>query len=77
MAEYYLLDLERTIVFKKPYFWKRDKHGYTSELYFAGLFTKEEAEKIAEDDKDKRTAIIHYQMVYDADALNMKTHERT
>lgn len=63
MAEFYLLDLERTIGMGKPYFWKRSRHGYTDSLRKAGLFSRKEAEKIAQLDFDRKTIIIDQKIV--------------
>lgn len=61
--EFYLLDLERTIGMGKPFFWKRSKHGYTNNLKMAGIFSRKEAEKIAQLDLDKLTILIDKKIV--------------
>lgn len=61
--EFYLLDLERTIGMGKPFFWKRSKHGYTHILQMAGIFSRKEAEKIAQSDLDKLTILIDKKIV--------------
>ena len=62
--EFYLLDLERTIGIGRPFFWKRTKHGYTDSLQLAGIFSRKEAEKIAELDFDKTTILIDKTIVH-------------
>jgi hypothetical protein len=56
--EFYLLDLERTIGMGRPFFWKRSRHGYTDILQMAGIFSRKEAEKIAQLDLDNTTILI-------------------
>jgi len=62
--EFYLLDLERTIGMGRPFFWKRSKHGYTDALQVAGIFSRKEAEKIAQLDFDKTTILIDKTIVH-------------
>jgi hypothetical protein len=61
--EFYLLDLERTIGMGRPFFWKRSRHGYTENLKMAGIFSKKEAEKIAQLDLDNLTILIEKKIV--------------
>jgi hypothetical protein len=68
---YYLLDLERTLQSGTPYFWKKNKHGYTYEIESAGLFSKEEAEKIVLNDMNNTTVKIHINTV--AEILQKET----
>jgi hypothetical protein len=75
MADYYLLDLERTIGNGKPYFWKGNRHGYTDSLQHAGLFTKEFAEKLVKQDIDKRTVMISSSMIAKILGKDLKQHE--
>jgi hypothetical protein len=56
--EFYLLDLERTIGMGRPFFWKRSRYGYTDALKMAGIFSRKEAEKIAQLDLDNKTILI-------------------
>lgn len=63
MTEFYLLDLERTLSIKQPYFWKRTKQGYTNSLRHAGIFSKKEAELIVKNDRDSRTIMVHKNIV--------------
>ena len=58
VADFYLLDLERTLGFGRPFFWKGNKHGYTSNWKTAGLFSKAKAEIIVANDFDKLTVMI-------------------
>lgn len=53
-----LLDLERTIISGLTHYWKPNRNGYTTLLNQAGRYSKEEGEKIAEEDVDKRTIVI-------------------
>jgi hypothetical protein len=56
---FYLLDLERTILNGKPYYWKENKHGYTTLIDLAGEFTGKEASQFVFNDVDNRTIMIH------------------
>lgn len=58
MAHCYLLDLERTIALGKAYYWKGNKHGYTSNIRQAGKWKKEFCESIIERDLYKDTILI-------------------
>lgn len=69
---YYLLDLERTISRGKPYFWLKNKHGYTSEIGVAGLFAKEAAEEIIDGDFSNTTIMIHINKVAEILQLEVK-----
>lgn len=60
---YYLLDLERTIGIGRTFYWKPNLHGYTTILDDAGLFTESQAKKIIDLDFDKRTVMIHEDVV--------------
>lgn len=77
MAEYYLLDLERTIGYSKPYFWKGNRHGYTSHIEHAGIFPEEKAEQIISNDRDKTTVKISTSKVFKILGKDMKPHEGT
>lgn len=61
--EYYLVDLERTVIYMKPYFWKRGNHGYTTDHEEAQTFTKRKATLIAKSDVNKRTIPISAEAV--------------
>ena len=63
MTKFYLLDLERTLGYHRPFFWKGNKHGYTSSLENAGLFSKEHAEMIVRNDIDKTTVMVPKELV--------------
>jgi hypothetical protein len=58
MERFYLLDLERTVLYDRLYFWKQNKRGYTNHIEDAGLFFKEIAAKICEADLDNGTIMI-------------------
>lgn len=75
MGEFYLLDLERTISTRRPFYWKRTKHGYTDSLRFAGLFSKKEAEHIVVADRDNRTVMIHKNVVVGILGKDMQSNE--
>jgi hypothetical protein len=64
VVKYYLLDLERTIGFNRPFFWKPNKRGYTGSLKLAGLFSKGMAEKIVADDFNKTTILISQSWIH-------------
>jgi hypothetical protein len=55
---YYLMDLERTIGSGRAFYWKANKHGYTTVIQDAGLFTEAAAQRICKDDFDQRTVMI-------------------
>jgi hypothetical protein len=63
VEEFYLLDLERTIGMGRPFFWKRNRHGYTDALLMAGIFSRKEAEKIAQLDLNNLTILIEKKIV--------------
>ena len=75
MGLYYLMDLERTIANRMPYDWKGNRHGYTSSLEHAGLFSRDFAEKLVKQDFDKRTIMISQQQVFKILGKDMKQHE--
>jgi hypothetical protein len=61
--KYYLLDIERTIGHGIPTYWNQNRHGYTTDLEAAGLFSKEIAENIVNSDIDKWTVKVSQQQV--------------
>lgn len=73
--DFYLLDLERTIGNGRPYYWNGNRHGYTTSLEHAGLFSKWIAEQICEGDYDKRTVMISTEQVSKILGKDMKPHE--
>ena len=60
---YYLMDLERTINFDEPYFWKQNKHGYINDIIQAGKFNEIEANRIVNNDRDKMTIKIEIEVI--------------
>ena len=58
MAEGYLMDLERTILNNRPYYWKSSRHGYTADIRQAGKWKIEVCQKIVERDINKDTILI-------------------
>lgn len=75
--EFYLLDLERTLGFNKPYFWKWNRHGYTQDIDQAGLFSEPTANRICENDRDKTTVKISKSKVYKILGKGSESHEGT
>jgi hypothetical protein len=73
--QFYLLDLERTISNNVPYFWNGNRHGYTNNLRFAGLFSEWTAQQIVKGDYDNRTIMISQRVVSDILGKDMKQHE--
>jgi hypothetical protein len=61
--KYFLMDLERTLLSGVPSYWKSNKRGYTYNIHEAGLYDEKQAEKIAEEDFDKRTVKINSKTV--------------
>lgn len=55
---YMLIDLERTIHNKTPFYWLGNKHGYTPNIREAGLFPKHLAEEIVKQDRDHKTVML-------------------
>jgi hypothetical protein len=78
VAEYYLLDIERTIGYSKPYFWKGTRHGYTTHIEQAGIFPEDRANEIIKNDRDKTTVKISTSKVFKLMGKDMKKpHEGT
>ena len=73
--QFFLMDLERTIANKVPYYWKGNRHGYTDSLEHAGIFSQEFAEKLVQQDFDKRTIMIDVYQVFKILGKDMKQHE--
>lgn len=69
------MDLERTIASGIPYYWKGNRHGYTPNIQFAGLFAQEFAEKIARQDFDNLTILIRQDSVSKILGKDLKQHE--
>jgi hypothetical protein len=61
--KYYLLDLERTIGNGRPTYWNLNRHGYTTDLEAAGLFSRETAQAVVNSDIDKWTVMVSQQQV--------------
>jgi hypothetical protein len=77
MAEYYLIDLERTIGYNKPYYWKGNRHGYTSHIEQAGIFPEHMADEIVKNDQDNTTVKISTKNVFKILGMDLKQHEGT
>ena len=61
--KYVLIDLERTIGSGLVYYWKQNRHGYTRDLYDAGLFDEIQSSEIIENDFDNRTIRVSEKVV--------------
>lgn len=70
-----LLDLERTIANGIPYYWKGNRYGYTRSIEHAGLFAEEFAERIVKEDYDKKTVMIHQDLLFKILGKDLKQHE--
>jgi hypothetical protein len=53
-----LIDLERTMGSGRTHYWKRSKHGYTTDLREAGAFSDREAADIVTSDRDNMTVMV-------------------
>lgn len=58
MEKYYLLDLERTIGFGVPTYWKKGANGYTRNISEAGLYSEDSANDHVSNDRGKTTISI-------------------
>ena len=74
MEDFYLLDLE-TVGSGVAFYWKLSRHGYTCDLKEAGLFSREFAEKLVNQDFDKRTIMIPKEIVFKILGKEMESHE--
>lgn len=65
LQRYYILDLERTMLYGEPYFWLQNKHGYIigDHIENAGQFNEIEATKIVESDRDEQTIKIKVEVI--------------
>jgi hypothetical protein len=75
MAEYYLLDLERTVSTGRVFYWKGNRHGYTDSLKFAGIFTEDFAKRIVGRDRDQRTVMIDTRVIQKILGKDLQEHE--
>lgn len=69
------MDLERTISNGVPAFWKGNRHGYTYNLDFAGIFTLQAAQQIVTHDLDNTTVMIHVDTIHRILGKELKAHE--
>jgi hypothetical protein len=60
---YYLIDLERSISSGLVTYWKMNSHGYTTNPHEAGYYHVERAKQKVESDFDKRTIMVHKDVV--------------
>lgn len=72
MERYLLMDLERTLAAGVPCYWKGNRHGYTYEIDYAGVFPKELAAEIAKSDFDERTVLVPYKLAIEQARMNPK-----
>lgn len=63
MKNFLLMDLERSLSTGRLFFWKGNKHGYTTEAKEAGVFDWIKANEICSADKDLRTVLIPVEVV--------------
>jgi hypothetical protein len=64
LERYYLLDLERTVRFSEPYYWRKDRYnGYTTLLGEAGQYSVIVADEIVSSDYDERTIKIKVKVI--------------
>jgi len=75
MADYFLLDLERTIQSGVPAYWKGNKHGYTYNIQFAGIFSEEIANEIVRHDLDKATVKVPVRLAMEVLGKDLKANE--
>lgn len=55
---YYLIDLERTEIFGKKYYWKSGARGYSVDIIEAGLYTFQEAKDRCNADIGNNTVML-------------------
>lgn len=60
---YFLIDLERSIGSGIMTYWKSNSRGYTRDINEGGLYVEEVAKKLVESDFDKRTVMVHEDVV--------------
>lgn len=75
MSDYFLLDLERTIQSGVPAYWKGNKHGYTYNIQFAGIFSEEIANEIVKHDLDFATVKIPVRLAMKVLGKDLKANE--
>jgi hypothetical protein len=75
MADYFLLDLTRTIQSGVPAYWKGNKHGYTYNIQFAGIFSEEIANEIVKHDLDNGTVKVPVRLVIEVLGKDLKANE--
>lgn len=62
---YYLVDLERTIINKRPIYWNVNQRGYTEDKDSAGTFIFENALALCQNDIDYKTLMLPSESVFD------------
>lgn len=62
---FYLIDLERSIVSNSMFYWRPAKRGYTTDLKEAGIYPEAVATDIVKSDRDKRTVMVDANTVND------------
>ena len=73
--EYFLLDLERTLLSGVPAYWKGNKHGYTYDIKDAGKFQEQAATLIVESDRDTATVKVPMKLVLKVLGEDFKINE--
>ena len=77
MATCYLMDLERTLAYGKPYFWKSSRYGYTDDIKRAGRWQREICDEIVKRDIHKETIIITEELIEKVLGKDIVQHEES
>jgi hypothetical protein len=75
MEQFLLMDLERTIGTGAACFWKANRYGYTYEVDYAGIFSKELAEEIVKNDLDQKTVLVPLNLIRELDFRGIRSNE--
>lgn len=70
------MDLERTIGFGVPHYWKGNRHGYTTYLEDAGIFSKDFALRVVKSDHDNTTIMLNENLVFKIMGKDANSHEQ-
>lgn len=70
--DYFLLDLERTLLSGVPSYWRSNRRGYTYNIHEAGIYKEAEASRIAEADFNKRTLLVSCKTAEDILSIKVK-----
>lgn len=74
--DYFLMDLERTLISGVPAYWKGNKHGYTYDIQHAGIFSEESANLIIANDRDKTTVKIPVELAIKLLGKDLRINEK-